>query len=165
MCLRVFLFIALASVLSISSGRAGLPLREQGGQPEADTLMQLDKDFDEATARKGVEGWVMYFAENGSMVSGTAAPTTGRDAIRKAMSGLFGDSTFSLRWTPTSAGIFIPGKLGYTVGRSEQRGKDKEGRRVIKRGVYTTLWMKQGDGSWKIIFDTGSSDGPPVPAD
>jgi hypothetical protein len=28
-------------------------------------------------------------------------------------------------------------------------------------GSYSTLWMKQPDGSWKVVFDTGNADGPP----
>ena len=29
-------------------------------------------------------------------------------------------------------------------------------------GTYSTTWMKQPDGSWKIVLDTGNPDGPPV---
>jgi ketosteroid isomerase-like protein len=29
-------------------------------------------------------------------------------------------------------------------------------------GTYSTTWKKQPDGSWKIILDTGSPDGPAV---
>ena len=34
----------------------------------------VDRDFDKATAGKGIEGWVMYFAPNGSMLSDTSMP-------------------------------------------------------------------------------------------
>ena len=89
---------------------------------EALHLMQLDRDFDKATAEKGVEGWVMYFASNGSMLGDTSQPTTGIAAIRAEMEPVFKDSSFSLRWHPTKAEMMIPGIIGY----SRQMGKASE---------------------------------------
>ena len=43
---------------------------------EAELLMRLDREFDKATAEKGVDGWVAYFAPNGSMLSDTSKPTS-----------------------------------------------------------------------------------------
>jgi len=129
---------------------------------ESDTLIMLDKMFNEETARKGIEGWVVYFAENGSMVSGTSAPITGREAIRRRMTPVFGDSSFSLRWEPTRAEMLIVGKLGFTIGRSVRKRRNAMGSMETQRGIYATLWMKQPDQSWKIILDTGSDEGPAV---
>jgi ketosteroid isomerase-like protein len=129
---------------------------------EAALLMKLDRDFDTAAAEKGVDGWVEYFAPNGSMLSDTSAPTTGPSAIRAEMEPVFKDSTFSLRWHPTKAELMIPGVIGYTVGRWERSRKNKEGTWMKSTGTYSTTWKKQPDGSWKIVLDSGVSDGPPV---
>jgi ketosteroid isomerase-like protein len=129
---------------------------------EASLLMQLDRDFDKATAEKGVDGWVMYFARNGSMMGDTSQPTTGIAAIRAEMEPVFKDSSFSLRWHPTKGEMMIPGVIGYTVGRWERIRKNKEGKLMKSTGTYSTTWKKQPDGSWKIVLDSGSSDGLPV---
>jgi ketosteroid isomerase-like protein len=129
---------------------------------EAKLLMQLDSDFDIATSKKGVDGWVPYFAPNGSMLSDTSKPITGPAAIRAAMKPVFDDSTFTLRWHPTKAEMMIPGVIGYTVGRWERTRKNKEGKWMKSIGTYSTTWMKQPDGSWKIVLDSGVADGPPV---
>ena len=129
---------------------------------EASLLMQLDRDFDKATAEKGVDGWVMYFARNGSMMGDTSQPTTGIAAIRAEMEPVFKDSSFSLRWHPTKGEMMIPGVIGYTVGRWERLRKNKEGTLMKSTGTYSTTWKKQPDGSWKIVLDSGSSDGLPV---
>jgi ketosteroid isomerase-like protein len=125
-------------------------------------LMQIDRDFDKATAEKGVDGWVMYFAPNGSMLGDTSQPTTGIAAIRTQMEPIFKDSSFSLRWHPTKGEMMIPGIIGYTVGRWERLWKNKEGKMMKSIGTYSTIWKKQPDGSWKIVLDSGSSDGPPI---
>lgn len=135
-------------------------LSEREKKDEAELLMQFDKNFDIATAHKGVDGWISYFAPNGSMVGDTSPPVTGPVEIRKIMEPLFKDSTFSLRWKPTKSEILIPGMLGYTIGRFV-RLKNISGKQMKWTGSYTTLWMKQPDGTWKVVFDTGNADGPP----
>jgi ketosteroid isomerase-like protein len=129
---------------------------------DAALLMQLDRDFDKATAEKGVNGWVAYFAPNGSMLGDTSKPTTGLAEIRAQMDPVFKDSTLTLRWHPTKGEMMIPGVIGYTVGRWERVWKNKEGKWIKSIGSYSTTWKKQPDGSWKIVLDSGVSDGPPV---
>ena len=134
----------------------------QDAPDEVSLLMQLDREFDTATSEKGIDGWVAYFAPNGSMLGDTSKPTTGADEIRKAMEPAFQDSSFSLRWHPVKAEMMMPGILGYTVGRWERVRKNKEGKMMKSTGTYTSVWKKQPDGSWKIVLDTGNPDGPPV---
>jgi len=154
----------LGSLLRFTSGVLLLSTATfaQNTPNEASLLMQLDRNFDKATAEKGVDGWVAYFAPNGSMLGDTSKPITGEDEIRKAMEPAFDDSSFSLRWHPTKAEMMIPGVIGYTVGRWERLRKNKEGKLMKSTGTYSTTWMKQPDGSWKIVLDTGNPDGPPV---
>jgi ketosteroid isomerase-like protein len=96
------------------------------------------------------------------MLSDTSKPTTGPLEIRAEMEPVFKDSTFTLRWHPTKGEIMIPGVIGYTVGRWERIWKNKEGKWMRSTGNYSTTWKKQPDGSWKIVLDSGTSDGPPV---
>ncbi len=160
-------WVLLVLVLSLTSGHSATRRRASAGPPDAEraALLQVDREFDRATAERGVEAWVSYFSENGSMVSRKGPPVTGHDAIRQLMTPVFGNPDFSLRWQPTRAEILIPHDLGYTVGRYERRAKNQEGKRIVQRGTYVTLWRKQADGSWKIILDTGSEGDPPIVVD
>lgn len=153
---KLFSIIALCFIFPIEI------IVAQEIKDEASLLLQLDCDFDKATAEKGVDGWVAYFAPNGSMLSDTSKPTTGLAEIRAEMGPAFKDSTFSLRWHPTKAEIMIPGVIGYTVGRWERIHKNKEGKWMKATGTYSTTWKKQPNASWKIVLDSGVSDGPPV---
>lgn len=139
-----------------------IPIHAQTNPDEVSLLMQLDREFDKATAEKGIDGWVAFFAQNGSMLSDTSKPITGPDEIRKAMESAFNDSSFSLRWQPIKAETMIPGVLGYTVGRYERRKMNKKGKLMKSTGTYSSTWKKQPDGLWKIVLDTGHPDGPPV---
>ena len=133
----LYLFILISLLPPFALGQ------EKGD--EVALLMQLDRDFDKATAEKGVIGWVAYFAPNGSMLADTIQPTTGLSAIRAEMEPVFKDSTFSLRWHPTKAEMMIPGVIGYTVGTWERIWMDKEGKWTKSTGTYSTTWKKQPD--------------------
>lgn len=132
---------------------------------EAAVLLQLDRDFDAASARTGAEAWVAYFGEHGAILQPTASPLSGPDALRAAMAPVFATPGSSLRWQPTRAEILIPRALGYTLGRYQRRRTGDDGRPMIQQGTYFTLWRKQADGSWKIAADTGQPDGPFQPAE
>ncbi len=124
---------------------------------EAAVLLKLDAEFCAATAQKGADGWVPYFAPNGTMASGEGPPLSGHEAIGKAMGPALAPPN-SLTWQPTEARIWVPGKLGYTRGRYESTTTDENGIVQTRRGAYFTVWQKQADGSWKVLFDTGIPD-------
>lgn len=128
--------------------------------PTTDTelLLAADLEFDEQTAERGIDGWVSFFAEHGSMHLSSGSTVVGHDAIRALMGPLFDDPHYSLRWQPTSAAILIPGQLGYTTGRYESAGVGEDEEVVLRYGSYVSMWKKQEDGSWKVVFDTGAED-------
>ena len=76
---------------------------------EAALLMQLDRDFDAASAKDGAEAWVAFFGDHGAILPAAAAPVSGPDAIREAMSPVFqpGTSSASVR-TLVPASAFAP---------------------------------------------------------
>ncbi|MDJ0761453.1 MAG: hypothetical protein QNJ97_00570 [Myxococcota bacterium] len=131
---------------------------ETRAESDSAFLEQLDLAFCRETTQKGVSGWVAYFAPNGAMVSGDNPPVVGHDAIREAMTPLFEKQGFSLTWQPTGSGIWIPDRLGYTVGRFVRISMDSDGRMIERQGTYLTIWNKQKDSTWKILFDTGEPD-------
>jgi len=98
---------------------------------EATVLLQLDREFDAASAEKGAEAWVAYFGEHGAILQAGGPPISGPDAIRAAMNPVFTRPGSSLRWQPTRAEILVPGALGYTLGRYERRRPGEFGRTVL----------------------------------
>ncbi|MCP4610683.1 MAG: nuclear transport factor 2 family protein [Planctomycetes bacterium] len=161
--LYLFLIVVYASSLSITSCVKQGTARTENGTLEAENahLVQLDTEFCQETSKRGVDGWVSYFAENGAMSIGDHPPITGHAAIRKVMGPAFNTPGFSLRWKPKDAGILIPNKLGYTTGRYTRKSINKDGDIVTQEGTYITIWKKQKE-DWKVLFDTGEPDAAPV---
>jgi ketosteroid isomerase-like protein len=125
-------------------------------------IMQADRDFNKATQEKRAEGWLAYFALDEAALPDP--PTVGKQAITDRYQKMFGNPDFKLSWDPTKAEVFPGDKMGYTTGKYVARFKNKEGKAMESTGRYLTVWRKQDDGSWKIVTDAGSADGPAHPA-
>jgi len=128
---------------------------------ERKALMDADAQFARETGERGVEAWVSWFMEDGTMYPPTE-PIRGRNAIREAMDGLYdprsGKGELRLTWQPDRAEVSQSGELGWTTGTS--RALSPRGER---HGRYITIWRKQPDGSWKVSADLGNQ-GPLAPA-
>jgi ketosteroid isomerase-like protein len=125
-------------------------------------VKQADRDFCKATRKKGLEGWVSFFAED-AVISQFKPPAQGREGVRKAYEPLFASRDLDFQWTPQHAEVFPAGNLGYTTGRYTLAYTGHDGTHVKQTGSYLTVWRKQADGSWKVIADFGAQD-PKKPA-
>jgi ketosteroid isomerase-like protein len=141
------ILVFLAAVLATSSAQSG-----------EDALLQADRDFNKATAEKKLEGWMQFMADDVVLLRGK--PVFGKDAAREAIKADWDDPTYSLTWEPKHAELFKSGKMGYTSGRWTYHGKNPKGEQGTLEGDYLTVWKKQADGSWKVIYDGGAADPP-----
>jgi SAM-dependent methyltransferase len=103
-------------------------------------LEAADRAFAADTAKDGADGWVRHFDEHGAMwrkdhrVEGADI----KASIAKTL------AAGKLTWQPVTSGA--RGDLGFTVGTATFE-KDKL--------TYCTIWKRQKDGSWKVLFDIG----------
>src|SRR5262245_47902878 len=116
-----------------------------GSLDAARQLQDADRAFAADTAKDGADGWARWFAADGAMwrkqrIEGAA--------IREAMVGPLAKGT--LAWTPLSSGA--RGDFGYTLGTFTFAFTGQPPR---EHGSYCTIWKKQADGSWKVVFDIG----------
>jgi ketosteroid isomerase-like protein len=92
-------------------------------------------------------------------VSGQAV-TRGKTAILAGWKGYFGPERPYFEWHPEVVELSADGNLGLSRGPWVIRTKDKEGKEVEIRGLYNSIWQRQADGSWRILFDAGCSPCP-----
>jgi ketosteroid isomerase-like protein len=123
---------------------------------DAKVLIEAEHAFAKATAQRGVDGWMEFMAPNA--VELMAEPLVGLDQIRAGMSKQFRLPGFKITWEPTRAEFLGKGDVGYAVGRYEVRFNGEDGKPVVERGTYLTMWQKQKDGTWKVVSDIGSPD-------
>ena len=146
---RTLLIALLALALAIT-GVFGKANAETDG---AAKLRGLEAEFVKATAERGLDGFMSYFAEDASEVENGGEIVTGKANIRKSLEPW----DVNLTWTPVKAEMAAFGDLGYTFGNYVLKAKDKDGHPVVQYGKYATVWKKQKDGSWKVVMDMGNS--------
>jgi ketosteroid isomerase-like protein len=117
----------------------------------AEVLMSADREFNRQSQIEGAAAWERVMAPNATKPgpNGTwiVGPAAVREQMTKALSGL------TLTWEPVRAELSRGGNLGYTWGRWTRVRDGK-----TSHGDYMTVWEKQPDGSWKVLFDTGDVD-------
>jgi ketosteroid isomerase-like protein len=75
----------------------------------------------------------------------------------KAWGDFFAKNGPTLTWAPTRAQVIGAGDVGVTTGSAVYQSKRPDGTVEERHSEYLTVWRKQKDGSWKVIFDTGST--------
>jgi hypothetical protein len=127
----------------------------------APAIEDSEHHFAEASSARGVGGWVDWFDEHGAQWDegeheGEGKRIEGKAAIKEYMTPLLSRPSFRLEWKPIISALAPGGALGYTVGTWEGVVLGEGGQRVVKRhGAFVTVWKRQADGSWRVLFDTG----------
>jgi hypothetical protein len=141
----------------LAPDRAGLEAVLGGGKPEAfrfkrgtrvraPELEAADLAFAADTGKRGVDGWVAAFDPRGGMMRkvGRVEYAAIAEAMRPTL------TSGRLDWAPIASGK--SGDLGFTVGKATFTGaKPDDG----WHSTYVTIWHRQPDGTWKVLFDTG----------
>jgi len=150
----------VSRVLSVTAAAAiVVGAHSASGQTDADrraaetAMLQADRDFNQAAVERNLERFLSFLAEDATFES---AEGRGRESVRKAWAPFFESNGPTITWMPIKAEALVGADVGYTVGRW-QRSRTIDGKTTKGQGQYLTVWRKQKDGSWKAVFDTGST--------
>jgi ketosteroid isomerase-like protein len=136
-----------AGLTAVLDGTRRVELRfTRGRRAPAPELEAADLAFAAGTAARGVDGWVAAFDPHGGMLRRSGRIEHG--AIAEAMAPIL--TSGKLAWAPIASGR--SGELGFTVGKATFTAARPED---SWRSTYATIWHRQPDGSWKVLFDTG----------
>ena len=80
----------------------------------------------------------------------------GPEAVAAAWSGFFAADGPLLVWRPFVVEVAASGDLALSRGPYRLRSKNPQGEPVESWGIYNSVWRKNADGQWKILFDAGN---------
>jgi ketosteroid isomerase-like protein len=150
--------VVVGLVFSLMS--ACFALGQTRGKAE-DAILAADAAWLRVYAAKDLDKSVAFCDDEGSMLVPGYPIATGKAAIAKAIASDFANS--NLVWRANKVGVARSGELGYTSGTYEMKFKDAAGKMAVDKGKYLTIWKKDADGSWKVLFDMFNSDLPTTP--
>jgi ketosteroid isomerase-like protein len=131
------------------------------GDNEADAILAADAAWLKVYEAKDLDKSVAFCDKQGSMLVPNAPIATGKDAIAKAIASDFRND--HITWHANKVGVAHSADLGYTSGTYENTFKDASGKTASDKGKYLTVWKKEADGAWKVLYDMFNSDLPATP--
>ena len=142
-CMRIS-GLAVALVLFASTAMA---------DPEAEVRCQ-EIGFSKAAERRDVDAFVAFIDDDARFVGRTVM--RGPLDISAAWSAFFEDDGPAIKWRPRFVEVLADGNLALTRGPYRLIDRDADGASVERWGTFNSVWRKQADGTWRVVFDAGS---------
>jgi ketosteroid isomerase-like protein len=107
-----------------------------------------------------------FYAPNASM-SMTNAPTIhGIADIKATLKEMMADPNFGMTFHTEKIEASHSGELGYTTGTYTMTATDPKSKKIMQEtGRYLSVYAWQSDGSWKMVDDISTPEGPMTPVD
>lgn len=134
------LVVCAAALLAPGSGAQSAP-------GLADQVRAAERAFAKTMADRDHVAFVAHVAEE-AIFFGNRHVMRGRAAVAEGWKPLFGGPTAPFSWEPERVEVLESGTLGYSSGPV----RDPQGKII---GTYNSVWRREADGKWKVIFDCG----------
>ena len=130
-------------------------------EEEVAAIIKVTEEYSASTNAGDFERWMSVWTENGIQYFPDAPPRYGKEHIAVAMQPGFDTLDFQgFAIDLTEVRVF--GDQAYAHGTYGYSMTPKKGGETTKiSGKFLTIWVKQADGSWKILIDCFNYNGPP----
>ena len=88
---------------------------------------------------------------------GGAGVKRGPVEIAASWSVFFEDAGPTIKWRPQFVEVLEEGRLALTPGPYRMIDTDTDGNEIERWGTFNSVWRKQSDGTWRVVFDAGSA--------
>jgi ketosteroid isomerase-like protein len=133
---------ALIALLSLARAQAQPGLVDPTAQVRA-----AETAFAKSMADRDHGAFTALLADDTVFWGGKGA-IRGKAAVAADWKRFFDGPAAPFSWKPAEVEVLTSGTLGYTSGPVF----DPQGNRV---GTFNSVWQRQADGTWKIVFDKG----------
>lgn len=103
--------------------------------------------FAATMARRDHAAFVAHVADE-ALFFGRQRVLRGKAAVGEGWKPFFEGSNAPFSWEPERVEVLDSGALALSTGPV----RDPEGRRV---GTFNSIWRREADGAWKVLFDNG----------
>ena len=125
-------------------------LLPQSNQDLQEQVRETERAFAQTMADRDHEAFRSFLSEEVITFGEGGAAIRGSEAVAEAWSALFDGPQAPFSWEPEIVEVLDSGTLAHSSGPV----RDPEGNLT---GTYNSIWRREPDGSWKIIFDKGCS--------
>ena len=154
-------------VLAVGLLPAGTYASPQPPQFSADecAVWQREQSFAQSVADHDAVAFAEHVSENAAFGASTPAPTRGRAAIAKDWSGVVEGKQMALRWYPTRVTIAGAPDVAWSSGPALFESLDPKAKHRYMMSRFHSVWRKEADGTWRVLFDDGTQPRPATDAE
>lgn len=147
----IALVLALVLALGLSLGAAVANAAQEDTDPAAADLASevraTEIAFAQTMADRDHGAFASFLAEETIFFAGPRE-LRGKSVVAEAWRKYYEGEAAPFSWAPEVVAVLDSGTLALSSGPV----LDPEGQRV---GTFNSVWRRQADGSWKIVFDKG----------
>ena len=133
-------FVSLSSFAPVHAQRGG-------GAAAVEQVRAAETAFAKSMADRNAAAFAALVSDEAVFFGGKGVQH-GKTEVVGAWKRFFDGPDAPFSWKPAEVEVLASGSLGMTSGPVY----DPKGNRI---GTFNSIWQKQRDGSWKIIFDKG----------
>ena len=115
--------------------------------------------FEQAFLKGDATAAASWFDENAVELPSNMPIVKGRAAIEKLLAGMMQPGMKLKEFTHTTISVEGAGDFAVELGRNFVTA-EMNGKVIADTGKYLTVWKKQADASWKVAYDSYSTDIP-----
>ena len=141
-------FLALPCLFAGCAPNNGTPSAEA----LRDQVIATEIAFAATMAERDFDAFAAFITDDAIFYSGDTT-LRGKKAVLAAWKPYFEGPTAPFSWQPASGEVLASGDLAFSTGPV----LDPDGNLI---GTFHSVWKRQGDGNWRIVFDRGSSACP-----
>ena len=120
---------------------------QRGGASAVDQVRAAEAAFAKSMADRNLAAFTALLADD-TVFWGGKGVNRGKSAVTAEWKRFFDGPAAPFSWSPAEVEVLASGDLGFTSGPVY----DPKGQRI---GTFNSVWQRQKDGSWKIVFDKG----------
>ena len=123
------------------------PAQAQQKMSPADEVRAAETAFAKSMADRNLAAFTALLADEAVFFGGKGV-MRGKNAVAADWKRFFDGAEAPFSWAPAEVEVLPAGNLGFTSGPVY----DPKGQRI---GTFNSVWQRQADGTWKIVFDKG----------
>jgi ketosteroid isomerase-like protein len=144
--------VSIVAAAEPAAGRAAL----------VEQVRAAEVAFARSVAEKDRAAFAAAIDPDAVFVGGGGA-TVGRERIVAEWGAFFAPDAPEFRWRPELVELSGDGQLALTRGPWTMKGTGPDGSPFERSGTFNSVWRRQADGGWRVVFDAGCDPCTPAP--
>ena len=148
---RALCVALLSAAASTTAGTAQPAATGTDSSPRCE-VWQRELDFARAVAEHDPVAFAEHLHPQAAFGVGRK-PTVGRAQVTAEWQGIIAGSEVKLEWYPDVVTVGGDGRIAYSSGPTLYIDPNTG---AARRGRFGSVWQRDDDGAWRVVFDDGS---------